>query len=172
MPISLGFWEWGCPKRGDAHITVTLVCQAGGSLFQAFRQQSAEEKFTNKKKKRAEPERQEQAKREAAGSNPGGTNTQGLFMRRKCYLCNNICKRLDFLVFPDKDDKLQALCHAIIPVERKRTHTLLVMSGGRVLLRGKGLLQAGSNWCPALCFVVTLPALANLSKCQYKTHAL
>ena len=31
-----------------------------------------------KKKKRAEPERLEQAKREAAGSNPGGTNTQGL----------------------------------------------------------------------------------------------
>ena len=23
MPISLGFWEWGFPKRGDAHITVT-----------------------------------------------------------------------------------------------------------------------------------------------------
>ena len=23
MPISLGFWEWGCPKRGVAHITVT-----------------------------------------------------------------------------------------------------------------------------------------------------
>ena len=23
MPISLGFWEWGCPKRVDAHITVT-----------------------------------------------------------------------------------------------------------------------------------------------------
>ena len=23
MPISLGFWEWGCPKRGDAHTTVT-----------------------------------------------------------------------------------------------------------------------------------------------------
>ena len=23
MPISLGFWGWRCPKRGDAHITVT-----------------------------------------------------------------------------------------------------------------------------------------------------
>ena len=22
MPISLGFWEWECPKRKDAHITV------------------------------------------------------------------------------------------------------------------------------------------------------
>ena len=26
MPISLGFWEWGCPKREDAHITVTASC--------------------------------------------------------------------------------------------------------------------------------------------------
>ena len=26
MAISLGFWEWGCPKRGDAHITVTAQC--------------------------------------------------------------------------------------------------------------------------------------------------
>ena len=24
IPILLGFWEWGCPKRGDTHITVTL----------------------------------------------------------------------------------------------------------------------------------------------------
>ena len=23
MHISLMFWEWGCPQRGDAHITVT-----------------------------------------------------------------------------------------------------------------------------------------------------
>ena len=23
MPKTLGIWEWGCPKRGDAHITVT-----------------------------------------------------------------------------------------------------------------------------------------------------
>ena len=23
MSISLGFWKWGWPKRGDAHITVT-----------------------------------------------------------------------------------------------------------------------------------------------------
>ena len=23
MPISLGFWEWGCLKRRDAHITVS-----------------------------------------------------------------------------------------------------------------------------------------------------
>ena len=23
MPVSLGFWEWRCPKLGDAHITVT-----------------------------------------------------------------------------------------------------------------------------------------------------
>ena len=26
MPITLLFWEWGCPKRGDAHITVTAQC--------------------------------------------------------------------------------------------------------------------------------------------------
>ena len=25
MPIYLGFWEWGCPKRKDGHITVTAV---------------------------------------------------------------------------------------------------------------------------------------------------
>ena len=25
MSISLGFWEWGWPKRGDAHITVTFA---------------------------------------------------------------------------------------------------------------------------------------------------
>ena len=24
MPISLGFWEWRWPKRGDAHIIVTV----------------------------------------------------------------------------------------------------------------------------------------------------
>ena len=35
MPISLGSGEWGCPRRGDAHITVTpvlsvhLACVAG-----------------------------------------------------------------------------------------------------------------------------------------------
>ena len=28
MPISLGFWEWGFPKRGDAHITVTPLALA------------------------------------------------------------------------------------------------------------------------------------------------
>ena len=22
---SLGLWEWGCPKRGDVHITVTMA---------------------------------------------------------------------------------------------------------------------------------------------------
>ena len=27
MPIQLGFWEWGCPKRGDANITVTSPSQ-------------------------------------------------------------------------------------------------------------------------------------------------
>ena len=28
MPTSLRFWEWGCPKRGDAHITVTQLCRS------------------------------------------------------------------------------------------------------------------------------------------------
>ena len=79
MPISLGFWEWGCPKRGDAHITVTLVCQVGGSLFRLSDNRARKKNSrTKKKKKRAEPERLEQAKREATGSNPGRTNTQGL----------------------------------------------------------------------------------------------
>ena len=32
MPISLGFWEWGCPKRGDAHVTVTPTCVPQMSL--------------------------------------------------------------------------------------------------------------------------------------------
>ena len=27
MPISPGFCIWGCPKRGDAHITVTARSQ-------------------------------------------------------------------------------------------------------------------------------------------------
>ena len=35
MPISLEFWERGCPKRGDAHITVTA---AKGEIF-SFREQ-------------------------------------------------------------------------------------------------------------------------------------
>ena len=28
MPISLGFWEWGCPKRGNAHNIVTATWSA------------------------------------------------------------------------------------------------------------------------------------------------
>ena len=35
MPISLEFWEWGCPKCGDAHITVT----AGKGKIFSFRKQ-------------------------------------------------------------------------------------------------------------------------------------
>ena len=35
MPISSGFWEWGCLKRRDAHITVTA---AKGEIF-SFRKQ-------------------------------------------------------------------------------------------------------------------------------------
>ena len=33
MPISLGFWEWGCPKRGDAHITVTPAQELPGIVI-------------------------------------------------------------------------------------------------------------------------------------------
>ena len=33
MPISLGFWEWGCPKCGDAHITVTVVFAKGPIVY-------------------------------------------------------------------------------------------------------------------------------------------
>ena len=47
------------------------------------------------------------AVREVEGSSPGRTNTQGLknYLRRKCFLCYDICNRVDFLVFSDKDDK-------------------------------------------------------------------
>ena len=51
------------------------------------------------------------AEREDAGSNPGRTNTQGLQItldRRKCCLCKEICKRLDFQIFWDKDGKPKA----------------------------------------------------------------
>ena len=48
------------------------------------------------------------AEREIVGSNPGRTNSQkreDSALRRQCCLCNDICKRLDFLVFSDKDKK-------------------------------------------------------------------
>ena len=46
------------------------------------------------------------AEREATGSYPGRTNPQGLKkkLRKKCCLSQDFCKRLDFLVFSDKDD--------------------------------------------------------------------
>ena len=40
MPISLGFWEWGCPKRGDAHITVTAMKKSGASFLRLFKGKS------------------------------------------------------------------------------------------------------------------------------------
>ena len=44
--------------------------------------------------------------REVAGSiSAGPTRRVFELLRRKCCLCNDICKRLDFLVFLDKDDK-------------------------------------------------------------------
>ena len=29
MPKTLGIWEWGCPKRGDAQNAVTAAAAAG-----------------------------------------------------------------------------------------------------------------------------------------------
>ena len=50
---------------------------------------------------------QRSAEREVAGSNPGWTRIRVFkSLRRKCCICNDICKRLDFLVFLDKDEKL------------------------------------------------------------------
>ena len=42
-----------------------------------------------------------------SGSIPGRTNTKGLkiTMGRRCCLCSNICKWIDFRVFSDKDVK-------------------------------------------------------------------
>ena len=48
-------------------------------------------------------------------------------LRRKCCLCNDICKWLDFLVFSDKDEKPQVPSPStytyLVLVGRKRTHT-------------------------------------------------
>ena len=64
---------------------------------------------------------------EVAGLNPGQTNTQGLKITEKFCLGNDICKRLDFLVFLDKDEKPQVLSHStytyLVLVGCKRTHT-------------------------------------------------
>ena len=67
------------------------------------------------------------ADQEVAGLNPGQTNTQGLKRTEKFCLCNDICKRLDFLVLLDKDEKPQVLSHStytfLVLVGCKRTHT-------------------------------------------------
>ena len=53
MPISLGFWEWGCPKRGDARITVTqgskLVPRAFAVEIKALRARLVVQKSKRKK---------------------------------------------------------------------------------------------------------------------------
>ena len=41
MLISLGFWEGGCPKQGDAHITVTALKKSGASFLRLFKGKSA-----------------------------------------------------------------------------------------------------------------------------------
>ena len=50
-------------------------------------------------------------------------------LRRKCCLCNDSCKQLDFLVFSDKDEKPYVLSHStytyLVLVGRKRTHTIV-----------------------------------------------
>ena len=37
MPKTLGIWEWGCPKRGDAHITVTGALERRLPLLHDFK---------------------------------------------------------------------------------------------------------------------------------------
>ena len=74
------------------------------------------------------------AEQEVAGLNPGQTNTQGLKITEKFCLCNDICKRLDFLVFLNKDEKLQVLPHStytyLVLVGCKRTHTTVQKEEG------------------------------------------
>ena len=45
---------------------------------------------------------------EVVSSTPAGHR---VFLRRKCFLCNYICKWLDFQVFSDKDDKPEVPSH-------------------------------------------------------------
>ena len=58
-----------------------------------------------------------------------GSRTLRVFKlrRRKCYLCNEVCKWLDFQVFSDKDDKPKVPSEntsiSTNSVGRKRTHT-------------------------------------------------
>ena len=61
------------------------------------------------------------AEREATGSYPGRTNPQGFKkkLRRKCCLCEDFCKRLDFIVFSDKDDNLRLKTLAHTAISRK-----------------------------------------------------
>ena len=62
-----------------------------------------------------------------ASPNRGRTNTKKL--RRKCDLYNDICKRLDFLNFPDKDEKDEGSVSQhftyLVLVGRKGTHTIV-----------------------------------------------
>ena len=54
-------------------------------------------------------EKRRSAEREVVVSTPARTNTQGLReLGRKFCLCNDICKRLDLLVFSDKNEKSHA----------------------------------------------------------------
>ena len=51
----------------------------------------------------AQLDKRRPTEREAVDSKPGRTSTKGL--RGKCSIWKYICRRLEFLVFSDKDDK-------------------------------------------------------------------
>ena len=65
---------------------------------------------------------------------PARANTQGLKeVGRKFCLCNEICQRLDLLVFSDKNEKSQASSNNPCTYNKfycERNHTLLVKSKG------------------------------------------
>ena len=85
---------------------------------------------------------------------PARTNTQGLREQgEKFCLCNDICKRLDFLVFSDKNEKSQAPSNSPYTYNEfycERNYTLFVKS------KGPGLLCDG-----VLKFTFTLGCIYN-----------
>ena len=72
------------------------------------------------------------------------------YLRRKCRLCNDICKRLDFLVFSDKDEKpyvssYRTFTHLVL-LGRKRTHTTVFKKQGSQTL----VVWSTSPWLDGL----------------------
>ena len=113
------------------------------------------------------------AEREDAGSNPGRTNTQGLQItldRRKCCLCKEICKRLDFQIFWDKDGKPKARLTTLAKlnsdeIEKKKRTVRIKSKVPSVLFYvswGEWLSRARSNWRHAL-WRLPCQELANLN---------